>query len=209
MAGVRAADDTSDARREAEERAKAAVAEAEAKIAKARPERALRRAARRRPWVAPAPTPQPDEWADYEPDFSGAELSEPQDYEDAELSETLDFGFSPTPPSEVDADSAIGNTNKSPLRLGYSSGEMQRSACADAAAGEVPAGDPLLAEAQVIAFPVRPPMDAQAAAVRRIHFVEFDLLRNYIGTRSEALAHFARLGMIALDSEWAFHPGYR
>lgn len=65
-------------------------------------------------------------------------------------------------------------------------------------------------EGQVIAFPARPP-DAVDAAAARIRMVE-QIVASITGsgrTRSEALAHLAKIGQIELDAGWVYRLGYR
>ena len=188
--------DTADARREAEARARTAVTDAEAKAAGARADRAARRASRR-PWDAPAPVPQPDEWAGYEPDEAADAAAsgplETQDLGDAGPLETPEPETPTSPAPELVHESGMGTINKSPGREGDSRELHAESAASDAADEPGPAV----------------PADApeQIVMVEGLIALYRDGRRER--TRAEALAHFARLGLIVLDSGRAFHPGYR
>ncbi len=292
--------DSGDARRDAEAAARTAVADAEAKAAGARADRNRRRASRR-PWAAPAPIPQPDEWAEYEPDEAAAGPLESPHLGDAGLLETQEFELPTSSGAELVHEFGEGTTNKSPggrkdsreVRAEYAApaatdepapagvgdaelwivtveglgppaarladggggkaatrgtrrtaGRNQRGEELDRgpmprrelrlpgvrlSPGAQPAGQmacPLHAQAQeadgaagetqgrVPASPVpagrpcclRPP--DVGSAFGATHF------RGHRNggrgrTRDEALAHFARLGLIVLDSGRTFHPGYR
>src|SRR5208337_4040771 len=80
--------------------------------------------------------------------------------------------------------------------------------CAFGNAGVRIAADPAATEAWPAPGPAAP-----ADAAEQIVMVEGLIALYRDGrrerTRAEALAHFARLGLIVLDSGRAFHPGYR
>ena len=128
----------------------------------------------------------------------------------------------PTPPSEVGPDSTVGNTNKSSYwaegdQVGSKGGGGGPPRAAETATGAKPEGrrgppaDQLGTRGAGDRLSGRGRPDAVDAAAARIRMVE-QIVASITGsgrTRSEALAHLAKIGQIELDAGWVYRLGYR